>query len=167
MKVLLLEKIKGLGNTGDLVTVSNGFARNYLFLRKKALRLTHENEQKFKTEKFAIEQADEKKKSLALKNSKIIEGKTVRIIRQSAEDGRLYGSVSKRDIVRSLSVELNIHCSIEDIILKDKIKKAGIFELTANFYPGIESSFRINVARSIRQAQTVEESHEKKYSIKN
>jgi len=63
MKVLLLEKIKRLGNVGDLVVVSSGFARNYLFLRKKALRLTNENEEKFKREKAKIEQVNEEKKS--------------------------------------------------------------------------------------------------------
>lgn len=167
MKVLLLEKIKRLGNVGDLVVVSSGFARNYLFLRKKALRLTNENEEKFKREKAKIEQVNEEKKSLALQNSKIIEGKTLIIIRQSGEDGRLYGSVNKKDIVKALNTEFNITCDTEHIILKDKIKKSGFFRLTANFYPEIESNFNVNIARSIRHAKNVEVLNNKKHSIKN
>ena len=167
MKVLLLEKIKKLGNVGDLVVVNSGFARNYLFLRKKALRLTNDNEEKFKRERAIIEQVNEEKKSLALQNSKIIEGKTLIIIRQSGEDGRLYGSVNKKDIVKALNTEFKIICDTEHIILKDKIKKVGFFRLTANFYPEIESNFNLNIARSIRHAQNVEILHNKQHSIKN
>ncbi len=155
MKVLLLERIKKLGNIGDSVEVTDGFARNYLLTKKKAIRFTKENEEEFNKQKTTIEQANSEKRNLALKNSKTLEGKILTVIRQAGDDGRLYGSVSNKDIVNLIKSNFKVAIPVENITLDQKIKAIGLYNVIASLYPEIESTISLNVARSLEEATSV------------
>ena len=102
MEVILLERVEKLGQIGDVVTVKNGFARNYLLPNKKALRANAANRKVFEANRARIESDNAEKRVEAEKASKGVEGKTVQLIRQASNVGALYGSVSARDIVEAL-----------------------------------------------------------------
>ena len=99
MEVILLERVEKLGAIGDVVKVKDGFARNYLLPRKKALRANEANRKVFESNRARIEEENANRRSDAEKSSKGVEGKTVQLIRQASNTGQLYGSVSARDIV--------------------------------------------------------------------
>src|SRR4029078_1412103 len=101
MEVILLERVEKLGAIGDVVTVKNGFARNYLLPNKKALRANESNRKLFEANRERIEKENEDKRGDAEKASKGVEGKTVQLIRQASNVGHLYGSVSARDIAEA------------------------------------------------------------------
>ncbi len=105
MEVILLERVEKLGQIGDIVSVKNGFARNYLLPNKKALRANEANKKVFEANRAKIESENAEKRSEAEKASKGVDGKTVQLIRQASNVGALYGSVSARDIVEALEAE--------------------------------------------------------------
>src|SRR4029453_15815940 len=102
MEVILLERVEKLGQIGDVVTVKNGFARNYLLPNKKALRANESNRKVFEANRARIEAENAEKRVDAEKSASGVEGKTVQLIRQASNVGHLYGSVSARDIVEAL-----------------------------------------------------------------
>jgi len=162
MKVLLLEKIKRLGNIGDLVDVKDGYARNYLFTRKKALRFTKENQEKFEAEKEIIEKANAKKSELATKSSKLLDGKTLVVIRQAGDDGKLYGSVNNKDITNILKSEFQVEVSLESIVLGEKIKEIGFHDITVELHAEVDAKMRLVVARSKEEAKNSLEAEKKR-----
>jgi len=154
MKVLLLEKVKNLGSMGDLVNVKGGFARNYLFVKKKALRFNKENQEVFQNQKKLIEEANNDRKKLASENSSLLLRKTVTIIRQAGDDGQLYGSVNNKDIANSLALQFKIEVLTENLVLDKKIKEVGLYNVRAYLHPEIEAvRFNVNVARSLEEAK--------------
>src|SRR5438477_13186056 len=102
MEVILLERVEKLGAIGDVVKVKDGFARNYLLPRKKALRANESNRKVFEANRAKIEEDNAEKRADAEKASKNVDGKTVQLIRQASNVGHIYGSVSARDIVEAL-----------------------------------------------------------------
>jgi large subunit ribosomal protein L9 len=161
MKVLLLEKIKKLGNIGDLVVVKDGYARNYLFTRKKALRFTKENQERFEVEKEIIEKANAEKNKLAAKDSKKISGKTLVFIRQAGDDGKLYGSVTNKDIASTLKSEFSVGISVENIIINEKIKEIGFHDIVVELHAEVDAKLRLIVARSIEEAKNTLDNEKK------
>lgn len=153
MKVLLLERIKKLGDIGHLVNVKDGYARNYLFVRKKALRFTKENERKFEAEKEIIKKANIEKSKLAVKISDAISGKTLLVIRQAGDDGKLYGSVTHRDIANILKSDFKIEVSVENIKIHEKIKEIGFHDIIVELHSEIDVKLRLIVARSEEEAK--------------
>ena len=105
MEVILLERVEKLGAIGDVVKVKDGFARNYLLPRKKALRANEANRKVFEANRARIEEDNANRRSDAEKSSKGVDGKAVQLIRQASNTGQLYGSVSARDIVEALEGE--------------------------------------------------------------
>src|SRR4029079_11618032 len=103
MEVILLDRVEKLDKIGDIVTVKNGFARNYLLPNKKALRANESNKKVFEANRAKIEADNAGRKLEAEKASKGVEGKTVQLIRQASNVGALYGSVSARDIAEGLA----------------------------------------------------------------
>jgi large subunit ribosomal protein L9 len=103
MQVILLEKISRLGGVGDTVNVKPGFARNFLLPQKKALRATEENKSYFESKRAVLEKQNAEAKAVAEKLAANMQNLSVTIIRQAAEDGKLYGSVAVRDIAEALS----------------------------------------------------------------
>jgi len=152
MEVILLERVEKLGQIGDIVTVKNGFARNYLLPNKKALRANESNKKVFEANRAKIEADNAGRKVEAEKASKGVEGKTVQLIRQASNVGALYGSVSARDIVEALEGE-GAKVSKSQIVLDRPIKAIGLHEVRVALHPEVSVSIKVNVARSPEEAE--------------
>jgi large subunit ribosomal protein L9 len=152
MEVILLERVEKLGQIGDVVTVKNGFARNYLLPNKKALRANEANKKVFEANRSKIEADNASKRSDAEAASKGVDGKTVQLIRQASNTGQLYGSVSARDIVEALETE-GAKVSKSQIVLKAPIKAIGMHEVKVALHPEVSVSVKVNVARSPEEAE--------------
>ncbi|GAA4721897.1 50S ribosomal protein L9 [Sphingomonas lutea] len=151
MEVILLERVEKLGAIGDVVKVKDGFARNYLLPRKKALRANESNRKVFEANRARIEEDNASKRSEAEKASKGVEGKTVKLIRQASNTGQLYGSVSARDIVDALEAE-GAKVSKSQIVLARPIKAIGMHDVKIALHPEVSVDVRVNVARSPEEA---------------
>ena len=151
MEVILLERVEKLGAIGDVVTVKNGFARNYLLPNKKALRANEANRKLFEVNRSKIEADNADKRAEAEKASKDVEGKTVQLIRQASNVGHLYGSVSARDIVDALAGE-GAHVTKSQIVLDRPIKAIGMHDVKVALHPEVAVTVRVNVARSPEEA---------------
>ena len=152
MEVILLERVEKLGQIGDIVTVKNGFARNYLLPNKKALRANEANKKVFEANRAKIEADNAHKRDDAEKASKGIDGKTVQLIRQASNTGQLYGSVSARDIVEALEAE-NAKVTKSQIVLNRPIKAIGMHEVKVALHPEVSVTVKVNVARSPEEAE--------------
>jgi large subunit ribosomal protein L9 len=151
MEVILLERVEKLGAIGDVVTVKNGFARNYLLPNKKALRANEANRKLFETNRKKIEADNADRRVEAEKAAKGVEGKTVQLIRQASNTGQLYGSVSARDIVEALSAD-GAHVTKSQIVLDRPIKGIGMHDVKVALHPEVAVTVRVNVARSPEEA---------------
>ena len=152
MEVILLERVEKLGQIGDIVTVKNGFARNYLLPNKKALRANEANKKVFEANRAKIEADNAEKRSEAEKASKGIDGKTVQLIRQASNTGQLYGSVSARDIVEALEAQ-GAKVSKSQIVLDRPIKAIGMHEVKVSLHAEVSVLIKVNVARSPEEAE--------------
>src|SRR3989337_2921313 len=128
MEVILLERVEKLGGIGDVVSVKNGFARNYLLPNKKALRANESNRKLFEANRAKIEADNADRRAEAEKASKDVDGKSVQLIRQASNTGQLYGSVSARDIVDALETE-GAKVTRNQVVLDRPIKAIGVHEI--------------------------------------
>lgn len=151
MEVILLERVEKLGGIGDVVTVKNGFARNYLLPRKKALRANEANRKVFEANRARIEAENAERRSAAEVSSKGVDGKTVQLIRQASNTGQLYGSVSARDIVDALEAE-GAKVTKSQVVLDRPIKAIGMHEVRIALHPEVAVTVKVNVARSPEEA---------------
>lgn len=151
MEVILLERVEKLGVIGDTVSVRNGYARNYLIPQGKALRATKDNKALFESRKAEIEKENAARRDEAQKLADKVEGTVATIIRQASEDGRLYGSVSARDIAKAVS-EAGPEISHQTVRLDDAIKSTGIYDLRVQLHAEVSATIRVNVARSASEA---------------
>jgi len=151
MDVILLERIEKLGAIGDVVKVKDGFARNYLLPRKKALRANESNRKLFEANRARIEEENANRRSDAEKASKSIDGKSVQLIRQASNTGQLYGSVSARDIVDALDAE-GANVGKSQVVLDRPIKSIGMHEIKIALHPEVVVMVKVNVARSPEEA---------------
>ena len=151
MDIILLERVEKLGNIGDVVSVKDGFARNYLLPNKKALRANEKNKQVFEANRAKIEADNAERRSSAEAQSGNVEGKQVVLIRASSNSGQLYGSVSVRDIVDALN-EQGANVSKQMIVLERPIKTIGVFDVRVNLHPEVAVTVKVNVARSADEA---------------
>jgi large subunit ribosomal protein L9 len=154
MEVILLERVAKLGQMGEVVKVRDGFARNFLLKRNKALRATAENRAKFEGMKAELEANNLQAKSEASKAAEKINGLDVVIIRQASESGQLFGSVSVRDIVAALAAQ-NITISRPQVWLDAPIKAIGQQKVTIAVHPEVEATISVTVARSADEAQRI------------
>ena len=152
MDVILLERVEKLGAIGDVVTVKNGFARNYLLPNKKALRANESNRKLFEAKRAEIETDNATKRTEAEAASKGIEGKTVKLIRQASNTGQLYGSVSARDIVDALEAD-GAKVTKSQVVLDRPIKAIGLHEVRIALHPEVSVAVKVNVARSPEEAE--------------
>ena len=152
MEVILLERVEKLGAIGDVVKVKDGFARNYLLPNKKALRANDANRKVFEANRARIEEDNANRRSDAEKESKDVDGKTVKLIRQASNTGQLYGSVSARDIVEALETE-GAKVSKSQIVLKAPIKAIGMHDVKVALHPEVSVTVKVNVARSPEEAE--------------
>jgi large subunit ribosomal protein L9 len=151
MEVILLERVEKLGAIGDVVKVKNGFARNYLLPRKKALRANDANRKLFETQRAQIEADNAARRSDAEKASKGVEGKSVQLIRQASNVGHLYGSVSARDIAEALE-GVGAKVAKSQVVLDRPIKAIGMHEVKVALHPEVSVTVKVNVARSPEEA---------------
>jgi large subunit ribosomal protein L9 len=154
MEVILLERIARLGHMGDVVRVKDGFARNFLLPRGKALRATEENRTRFETMKSDLEA-----RSLALKTDAAgvadkLNGKSFTVLRQASEAGQLFGSVSPRDLVRLIS-DAGFPVNRNQIAMNAPIKTIGQHNVPIALHPEIETSVTVIVARNADEAARI------------
>ncbi|MFL6759371.1 50S ribosomal protein L9 [Sphingomonas sp.] len=151
MEVILLERVEKLGAIGDVVKVKDGFARNYLLPRKKALRANDNNRKLFEANRAQIEEDNADRRSDAEKASKGVDGKTVQLIRQASNAGQLYGSVSARDIVEALE-SVGATVTRSQVVLDRPIKSIGVHDVKIALHPEVAVTVKVNVARSPEEA---------------
>ncbi len=151
MEVILLERVAKLGQMGDVVRVKDGFARNFLLPRGKALRATAENKTRFETMKSDLEARSLALKGEADKVAEKLNGKSFTVLRQAAESGQLFGSVSPRDLVRLIG-EAGFAVNRNQIALNTPIKSIGQYTVPIVLHPDVESSVIVIVARNEDEA---------------
>ena len=151
MEVILLERVEKLGAIGDVVRVKDGFARNYLLPRKKALRANEANRKVFEANRSKIEEDNANRRSDAEKASKGVDGKSVQLIRHASNVGHLYGSVSARDIAEALE-GAGAHVAKSQVVLDRPIKAIGMHEVKIALHPEVSVTVKVNVARSPEEA---------------
>jgi large subunit ribosomal protein L9 len=155
MEVILLERVEKLGAIGDVVTVKNGYARNFLLPNNKALRSNNANRKVFEANRERIEADNAKKRETALTDSKGIDGKTLTLIRQASNTGQLYGSVSARDLA-DLLVADGAHVTRSQIVLDRPIKAIGLHDVRVVLHAEVSVTIKVNVARSPEEAELQE-----------
>jgi large subunit ribosomal protein L9 len=152
MHVILLERIAKLGQMGDVVRVKNGFARNFLLPRNKALRATEGNKKQFEGQRVTLEARNLELKTEAQAVADKVDGQTFIIIRQAGETGQLYGSVSTRDIAEAITAG-GVSVNRNQVVLSTPIKSLGLHVLPVQMHAEVQASVTVNVARSNEEAE--------------
>jgi len=154
MEVILLERVAKLGQMGDVVRVKDGFARNYLLPKGKALRATEENRSRFDTMKIDLETRNLEQKGEAEKVGKKLDGQRFTVLRQAAEGGQLYGSVSPRDLAALVS-ENGFSINRAQIALHTPIKTIGLHKVPVLLHPEVEVTINVTVGRNADEARRI------------
>ena len=152
MEVILLERIAKLGQMGDVVRVKDGFARNFLLPKGKALRANEANRSRFDTMKVDLEARNLEQRGEAEKVAERLNGQSFTVLRQAAEGGQLYGSVTPRDLV-GLIVEKGFAIERSQIVLNVPIKMIGMYKVPVSLHPEVEVTVSLTVARSADEAE--------------
>src|SRR5262245_3165471 len=152
MEVILLERVAKLGQMGETVRVKDGYARNFLLPKGKALRATDDNKKRFASMKSQLEARNLELKGEADKVGTKLNGQTVRVLRQAAETGQLYGSVSTRDLA-ALLTEAGFTVNRSQIELNAPIKMIGVHKVPIALHPEVEISVTVYVARNADEAE--------------
>ena len=152
MDVILLERVGKLGHIGDTVRVKDGYARNFLLPRGKALRATDANKKKFEVRRADLEARNAELKRSASEAAGKLDGVTVVIIRQAGETGQLYGSVSARDIAEALTAAKH---KVErgHVAIQQPIKTLGLHAIRVALHPEVIVGVKLNVARTADEAE--------------
>jgi large subunit ribosomal protein L9 len=161
MQIILLERVGGLGQMGDVVKVRDGYARNYLLPKKKALRATKDNLAHFERERAQLEAHNLEQKKEAEAVAVKLNGKSFSVIRQASEAGHLYGSVSTRDISDLVSAG-GFTIVRTQVQLDRPIKTLGQHLVRVQLHPEVTASVTINVARTQEEAERMERGEEVK-----
>lgn len=154
MEVILLERVGKLGQMGDTVRVKDGFARNFLLPKNKALRATKENKARFEGMRKELEARNLEHKGEATKISSKLDGKSFTVLRQASEVGQLYGSVSTRDLAALMS-ESGVTVNRGQISLNAPIKTIGLHKVPVQLHPEVEITVMITVARNAEEAERI------------
>jgi len=152
MKVILLERVERLGALGDVVTVKDGFARNYLLPRSKALRANSNNLKVFEGQRAEIEARNDKAREAAGKAGEGLNDRSYVLIRQAGESGQLYGSVSGRDVADAVNAEGG-KVDRAMVVLDKPIKTLGVHEVKVRLHAEVTVTVKINIARSVDEAE--------------
>ena len=152
MKVVLLERVEKLGTIGDVVSVKDGFARNFLLPRSKALRATAANLKVFEGQRAQIEARNAEARAQAEKSGEGLDGTTYVLIRQAGDSGQLYGSVSGRDVSDAIQAEGG-KVDRSQVVLDRPIKTLGVHEVKVRLHAEVAINVKINIARSQDEAE--------------
>jgi len=147
MKVILNKDVKGTGKAGEVVDVSEGYARNFLFRRKLAEKATEGKIKEFKHIKKNERQKKAENKEDALEKKEKIESVEVNIAKTAGDNGQLFGSVTKKDIVKQLKTEHKITISKKDMVLENNIKDLGTTIIKVKLYKTISADLKVNVIK--------------------
>ena len=153
MKVILLERVEGWGALGDVVNVKDGYARNFLLPRSKALRANAANMKVFEAQRSEIEARNAKAKEAAGKGGEKLDGTTYILIRQAGESGQLYGSVAGRDVADAINAEGVSKVDRAMVVLDKPIKTLGVHEVKVRLHPEVTVTVSLNIARSQDEAE--------------
>jgi len=154
MEVILLERIGKLGQMGDVVRVKDGYARNFLLPRNKALRATADNKARFEGMKAELQKKSLEAKGVAGQTAAKVDGKSYTVIRQASESGQLFGSVSPRDIAGLMKGD-GAEISRSHVVLNAPIKTIGQYKVPLDLHPDVEVSVTVIVARSEAEAERI------------
>ena len=154
MKVILLERVEGWGALGDVVNVKDGYARNYLLPRSKALRANNANLKVFEGQRVEIEARNAKAKDAAGQSGEKLDGTAYILIRQAGESGQLYGSVAARDVADAVNGEAGgVRVERAMVALDKPIKTLGMHEVRIRLHPEVTVTVTLNIARSQDEAE--------------
>jgi large subunit ribosomal protein L9 len=154
MDVILLERVGKLGQMGEVVRVKDGFARNFLLPRGKALRATAENKARFESMKAELQARNLELKSGAEKLAATLDGKSITVLRQASEAGQLFGSVSTRDIAGLLNAD-GATVNRSQVALNAPIKAIGQYKVPLALHPEVDTTITVIVARSADEAERI------------
>ena len=152
MQVILLERVAKLGQMGEVVTVKDGYARNFLLPQKKALWASDANVKAFENQKADLEARNLETKKEAESFAAKLDGESFVIIRSASDSGALYGSVSTRDAADAASAN-GFQIDRRQVALNAPIKELGMHEVTVTLHPEVDATIKLNVARSEQEAE--------------
>ena len=152
MQIILLERVENLGGIGDVVSVKDGYARNFLLPQKKALRANDANRQVFEANRERLEKENAERRGEAETEGQKLDGAEVVLIRASSNSGQLYGSVNVRDIAQALE-EQGHKVDKRQVVMGSPIKALGVHEVTIALHPEVRVTVKANVARSDDEAE--------------
>ena len=152
MDIILLERVANLGGMGDVVTVKDGYARNYLLPQKKALRANDANRKVYEANRDRLEKENAERRTDAEKAGEKLDGAEIVLIRASSNAGQLYGSVNVRDVVQGLEAAGH-EVDKRQVVMGHPIKTLGIHDVTIALHPEVHVTIKANVARSDDEAE--------------
>lgn len=152
MEVILLERVAKLGHMGETVKVKDGYGRNFLLPRGKALRANAANKAKFEVQRASLESKNAETRGNAETEAQKIAGKTFTLIRQAGESGQLYGSVSPRDIADAATAATGVPVHRNHVELNAPIKTIGLVKVDISIHPEVTVQVTVNVARTADEA---------------
>ena len=152
MDIILLQRIEKLGSIGDVVTVKDGYARNFLLPQKKALRANEANKKVFEANRDRLEKENADRRTEAEKAGEKVDGVEIVLIRAASNTGQLYGSVNVRDIAAALA-DKGHDIDKKQVIMGDPIKAIGMHEIRIDLHPEVSVTIKANVARSDDEAE--------------
>ena len=152
MDIILLQRIEKLGSIGDVVTVKDGYARNFLLPQKKALRANEANKKVFEANRDRLEKENAERRTEAEKAGEKVDGVKIVLIRAASNTGQLYGSVNVRDIAAALA-DKGHDIDKKQVIMGDPIKAIGMHEVRIDLHPEVSVNIKANVARSDDEAE--------------
>ena len=147
MEIILLENIINLGNIGDKVKVKNGYGRNYLLKQGKALRFNKENEELVNKKKTELNKKNTELKIKYIEIAKLVNNKKFNFIKESKENGDLYGSIKPKEITNLIREKINAEVTPSQLILKDNLNKIGTFKVEINFHSEVKASIIIDIKK--------------------
>ena len=145
MEIILLENILNLGNIGDKVKVKNGFGRNYLLKKGKALRFNKENQDFVNKKKDELNKKNTETKNKYKEIAKLVNNKSFVFNKESKENGELYGSIKPKEITNLIKEKVSAEVSPSQIILKENLNKLGTFKVNINFHSEVKASISIKI----------------------
>ena len=152
MNIILLERIEKLGAIGDVVSVKDGYARNFLLPQKKALRANEANRKVFEANRERLEQDNAQRRDAAAAQGSKVAGETVVLIRSASNSGQLYGSVSARDVADLIASEGH-EINKNHVVLNTPIKTIGFHTIPLHLHGDVNATVTINIARTKEEAE--------------
>mgnify|MGYP001221983561 FL=1 len=147
MEIILLENIINLGNIGDKVRVKDGYGRNYLLKKGKALRFNKENKELINQKKDELNKKNKEIKEKYQEKAKLINNKIFNFVKESKENGELYGSIKPKEITNLINEKTKAEINPSQIILKNEINKIGLFKIEVNFHSEVKAIVSIKIDR--------------------